>query len=83
MHSQKMTTWPLYLGARALMRLTDFGDVAKDALRNAGAPAALQHAACAPLGDPACGQEWGMADVPAKLQRVARAALEALGGGGV
>ena len=79
MLAQTATTWPLYLGARALMRLTDFGDVAKGVLRDAGALAALQHAAHAPPGDPDCGREWGVADVPAKLQRVARAALEALG----
>lgn len=79
MLAQQAITWPLYLGARALMRLTDFGDVPKEALRNAGAAAALRHALNAPPGDRDCGGEWGVADVPAKLKLVATTALEALG----
>ena len=78
MLSQKATTWPLYLCARAIMRCTDFGDVPKDALRQVGAATALQHALSAPPGDPNCGREWGVADVPAKLKEVVKAALEAL-----
>ena len=78
MRSQKETTWPLYLGARSVMRCCDFGDVPKEALREAGAAAALQHALSVPPGDPHCGQDWGVADVPAKLKLVAQAALEAL-----
>ena len=78
MRAQTAVTWSLYCGARTLVRLCDFGDEPKAALREDGAAAAFEHALRVPPGDPECGSEWGVADVPAKLKLVARAGLEAL-----
>eukprot|EP00927_Polykrikos_kofoidii_P006913 TRINITY_DN12814_c0_g2_i1.p1 TRINITY_DN12814_c0_g2~~TRINITY_DN12814_c0_g2_i1.p1 ORF type:complete len:352 (-),score=48.96 TRINITY_DN12814_c0_g2_i1:88-1143(-) len=80
MQSEKATPWLLFLGARALARFAKEGPSAKDVLRDAGAIDALLRACRAPPGDADCGKEWGVTDVPAKVQGVARAAIAELVG---
>ena len=80
MESEHATPWQLYLGARALARFAEQGAAERQALCDGGGREALLCACRAPPGAPECGAEWGVQDVPAKLQGVARAALASLAG---
>jgi len=80
MESENATPWQLYLGARALARFAEQGATERQALCDGGGREALLCACRAPPGAPECGAEWGVQDVPAKLQGVARAALASLAG---
>ena len=82
MESENATPWQLYLGARALARFAEQGATERQALCDGGGREALLCACRAPPGAPDCGAEWGVHDVPAKLQGVARAALASLAGSG-
>lgn len=82
LHAAQTTPWARYLGTRALARLAEGGALARTALKEAGALAALLRACREPPGASDCGREWGVADVPAKLQVLARKAISLLAGGG-
>ena len=70
--------WLLYLGARVLAATAQLGPEAREALvHKEGAVPALVRAVRAPP-DPTAGAEWGVSNVWAKLQLVARTAMATL-----
>jgi len=77
MMSQMVAPWGLYLGARVLARAAAAGAEEEAELKKHGAVPALVVAVRAPP-DPDAGKDWGVSDVWAKIQTVARTTIAKL-----
>lgn len=78
MKEEKVSPWALYLGARALKQFASEGGEVKAQCLAVGGRDALLCACRAPPAGPDVGRQWGVTDVAAKTQVLARGGLAAL-----